>query len=188
MAEANGIRDLPKEGIQSILEGYLVNDRNRSLPQVPNETLGLSSMRQNLSSSFNRLRRGITNHIGRNTNQPQNQTPMEVDAEQLSPTSLHTQLTAYQFTVRNLHEQNDRNTELLGCLEAAVVEKDSEISRLRNEETQKDLRLQAQHRDFQAQLSAEQTAREQVTNTLKGLWQELAALKEVQKRSQPNGC
>ena len=103
MAEANGIRELAKEGIQSILEGYSVNDSDRSLPQVPNETLGLSSVRQNLSSSFNRLRRGITNHIGKNNNQPQNQTPMEVDAEQLSLTSLHTQLTAYQSTVRTLH-------------------------------------------------------------------------------------
>ena len=61
MAEANGIRKLPKEGIQSILEGYLVNDSDRSLPQVPNETLGLSSVQQNLSSLFNSLRRGITN-------------------------------------------------------------------------------------------------------------------------------
>ena len=143
MAEANGIRDLPKEGVQSIFEGYSVNDSDRSLLQVPNETLGLSSMWQNLSSSFNHLRRGITNCISRNTNQPQNQTPMEVDAEQLSPTSLHTQLTAYQSTVRNLHEQNDHNAELLRRLEAAIVEKDLEISRLRNEETQKDLRLQA---------------------------------------------
>ena len=104
MAEANGIHELPKEGVQSILEGYSVNDSDRSLPQVPNETLGLSSIRQNLSSSFNQLRRGITNHIGKNTSQPQNQTPMEVDAEQLSPTSLRTQLTAYQSTVRTLHE------------------------------------------------------------------------------------
>ena len=70
---------------------------------------------------------------------------MEVDVEQLSPTSLHTQLTAYQSTVRNLHEQSDHNVELLGCLEAAVVKKDLEISRLRIEETQKDLRLEAQH-------------------------------------------
>ena len=130
MAEANGIRELPKEGVQSILKGYSVNNSDRSLPQVPNETLGLSSVRQNLSSSFNWLRRGITNCIGRNTNQPQNQTPMEVDAEQLSPTSLHTQLTAYQSTVRTLHEQNDWNTELLGHLEATVTEKDAEISRL----------------------------------------------------------
>ena len=145
MAEANSICDLPKEGIQSILEGYSVNDSDRSLPQVPNETLGLSSIRQNLSSSFNHLRRGITNHISRNTNQPQSQTPMEVDAEQLSPNSLCIQLTAYQSTVRNLHEQNDRNEELLRRLEAAVTEKDLEISRLRNEEIEKDLRLQAQH-------------------------------------------
>ena len=145
MAEANGIRDLPKEGVQSILEGYSVNDSNRSLPQVPNETLGLSSIRQNLSSLFNRLRRGITNCISRNINQLQSQTPMEVDTEQLSPNSLHIQLTAYQSTVRNLHEQNDQNAELLGCLEATVTEKDSEISHLRIEETQKDLRLQAQH-------------------------------------------
>ena len=70
---------------------------------------------------------------------------MEVDAEQLSPTSLRTQLAAYQSTVRNLHKQNDCNAELLGHLEAAIIEKDSEISRLQNEETQKDLRLQAQY-------------------------------------------
>ena len=98
MAEANGICDLPKEGVQSILKGYSVNDSDRSLPQASNETLGLSSMQQNLSSSFNHLRRGITNCIVRNTNQPQNQAPMEVDTEQLSPTSLHTQLTAYQLS------------------------------------------------------------------------------------------
>ena len=53
---------------------------------------------------------------------------MEIDAEQLSPTSLRTHLTAYQSTVRTLHEQNDRNAELLGRLEAAVMEKDAEIS------------------------------------------------------------
>ena len=43
MAEANGIRDLPREGIQSILDGYSDNDSKQSLPQVPNETWGLSS-------------------------------------------------------------------------------------------------------------------------------------------------
>ena len=53
MAEANGIRELPKQGIQSILEGYSIDDSDRSLPQVPNETLGLSSVSQTLSSSFN---------------------------------------------------------------------------------------------------------------------------------------
>ena len=167
MAEANGIHELPKQGIQSILEGYSIDDSERSLPQVPNETLGLSRISQTLSSSFNRLRRGITNRIGKHTSQPQHQTPTEVDAEQLSPTSLRTHLTAYQSTVRTLHKQNDCNAELLGRLEAAVMEKDAEISRLHNEEMENDLRLQAQHCDFQAQLSAEQTAREQVTNTLK---------------------
>ena len=50
--------------------------------------------------------------------------------------------------VRTLHEQNDHYAELLGRLEAAVTKKDAEISRLRNEEMEKDLRLQAQHRDF----------------------------------------
>ena len=140
---------------------------------------------QNLSSSFNRLRRDITNHIGKNTNQPQNQTPKEVDTEQLSPTSLRTQLTAYQSTVRTLHEQNDQNAELLGHLEAAVMEKDVEISCLQNEEMEKDLRLQAQHRNFQTQLSAEQLAREQVTNTLKVMRQELEALKEAQNGHNP---
>ena len=46
MAEANGIRDLPKQGVQSILEGFSIDDSERSLPQVPNETLGLSSVSQ----------------------------------------------------------------------------------------------------------------------------------------------
>ena len=55
MAEANGIRELPKQGIQSILEDYSVNDSERSLPQIPNETLGLSSVSQTLSSSFYQL-------------------------------------------------------------------------------------------------------------------------------------
>ena len=151
MAEANGIRDLPKQGVQSILKGFSIDDSERSLPQVPNETLGRSSVSQTLSSSFNR--------IGKHTSQPQHQTSKEIDVEQLSPTSLRTHLTAYQATVRTLHEQNDHNAELLGRLEAAVMEKDTEISRLRKEEMEKELRLQAQHRDFQAQLSAEQTAR-----------------------------
>ena len=96
-----------------------------------------------------------------------------------------THLTAYQSTVRTLHEQNDRNAELLGCLEAAVMEKDAEISQLHNEEMEKDLRLQAQHRDFQAQLSAEQMAHEQVTNTLELMHQELEALKEAQSSPNP---
>ena len=185
MAEANGIRDLPKQGIQSILEGFSIDDSERSLPQVPNETLGRSSVSQTLSSSFNRLRRGITNRIGKHTSQPQHQTSNEIDADQLSPTSLRTHLTAYQATVRTLHEQNDHNAELLGCLEAAVTEKDTEISRLCNEEMEKELRLQAQHRDFQAQLSAEQMAREQVTNTLELMRQELEALKEAQNGPNP---
>ena len=180
MAEANGIRDLPKQDVQSILEGFSIDDSERSLPQVPNETLGLSSVSQTLSSSFNRLRRGITNRIGKHTSQPQDQTSKEINVEQLSPTSLRTHLTAYQATVRTLHAQNDHNAELLGRLEAAV-----EISRLRNEEMEKELRLQAQHRDFQAQLSAEQTAREQVTNTLEVMRQELEVLKEAQNGPNP---
>ena len=149
------------------------------------ETLGLSSVSQTLSSSFNRLRRGITNRIGKHTSQPQDQTSKEINVEQLSPTSLHTHLTAYQATVRTLHVQNDHNAELLGRLEAAVTEKDAEISRLRNEEMEKKLRRQAQHRDFQAQLSAEQTAREQVTNTLEIMRQELEVLKEAQNGPNP---
>ena len=185
MAEANGIHDLPKQGVQGILEGFSIDDSERSLPQVPNETLGRSSVSQTLSSSFNRLRRGITNRIGKHTSQPQHQTSNEIDADQLSPTSLHTHLTAYQATVRTLHEQNDHNAELLGCLEAAVTEKDTEISRLHNEEMEKELRLQAQHRDFQAQLSAEQTACEQVTNMLELMRQELEALKEAQNGPNP---
>ena len=65
------------------------------------------------------------------------------------------------------------------------MEKDAEISRLRNKEMEKYLRLQAQHCDFQAQLSAEQMAHEQVTNTLKLMCQELEALKEAQSGPNP---
>ena len=98
---------------------------------------------------------------------------------------MRTRLTAYQATVRTLHEQNNHNAELLGRLEATVMEKDAEISRLRNEEMEKDLGLQAQHRNFQAQSSAEQNAHEQVTNTLKLMRQELEALKEAQSAPNP---
>ena len=59
MAESlQGISALPTGDIQSILEGELENDSQHSLSQVPNETIdatGLSSVRQNLSSSFNSL-------------------------------------------------------------------------------------------------------------------------------------
>ena len=65
------------------------------------------------------------------------------------------------------------------------MQKHTEISRLRNEEMEKDLRLQAQHRDFQAQLSAEQMAREQVTNTLELMRQKLEALKGAQNGPNP---
>ena len=106
MVEANGIRELPKQGVQSILEGYSINDSERSLPQVPNETLGLSSVSQTLSSSFNRLRRGVTNGIGKNTSQQQHQTSTEVDAEQLSPTSLRTHLTTFQAMHKMIVMQN----------------------------------------------------------------------------------
>ena len=50
---------------------------------------------------------------------------------------------------------------------------------------EKDLRLQAQHPDFQTQLSAEQLAHQQVTNTLKVMHQELEALKEAQNGHNP---
>ena len=63
MAEAGSIHKLRKEDVQSILEGYSDNESDRSLPQVPNETISLSSVRQNLSMSFNRLRRDITDRM-----------------------------------------------------------------------------------------------------------------------------
>ena len=50
---------------------------------------------------------------------------------------------------------------------------------------EKDLRLQTQHRDFQTQLSAEQLACEQVTNTLEIMCQELEAVKEAQNSHNP---
>ena len=50
---------------------------------------------------------------------------------------------------------------------------------------EKDLRLQAQHCNFQTQLLAEQLAHEQVTNTLEVMHQELEALKEAQNGHNP---
>ena len=73
------------EDVQSILEGRSENDSPHSLLQLPNKTIdatGLSSIRQNLSSLFSHLRRGLASHIGRHTNQTQNPVSMEVDAEQ----------------------------------------------------------------------------------------------------------
>ena len=95
--------------IQSILEGESEINSQHSLPQIHDATIdatGLSSIQQNLSSSFNCLSRGIANRIGRHINQSQKPVDMEVDAEQLSPTSLRTQLAAYQSTVKDLHDQN----------------------------------------------------------------------------------
>ena len=88
---AQGIRDITTECVQSMLDGKSDLSSQLSLPQVPDATIdgtGLSSIRQNLSSSFNHLHRGIVNHIGQGTNQQQSPTDMEVDTDQLSPTSL----------------------------------------------------------------------------------------------------
>ena len=68
MAESlQGIRALPMGDIQSILEGESEDDSQHSLPQVPDttvDTTGLSSIHQNLSSSFSHLQRGLASHIG----------------------------------------------------------------------------------------------------------------------------
>ena len=110
---------------------------------------------------------------------------MEVKAEQLSPTSLHTQLAAYQNTVKDLHDQTNHNAELLGCLETMVSEKEGEISRLRTAEVQKDLRIEVQQRDFQDQLITKQAAHQQVTGTLEELRQELEAIKNEHNTENP---
>ena len=110
---------------------------------------------------------------------------MEVDTEKLSPTTLCTQLAAYQNTIRDLHDQHQLNTELLGCLEAMVTKKEMEISRLRIAETEKDLRLEAQQCNLQNQPFVEQTAREQVSSTLEGLQQELEVIKREQANHKP---
>ena len=72
MAESlQGIRALPTGDFQSILEDEWENDSQRSLQQVPNETInatGLSSIHQNLSSSFSHLRRGLANCMADITN------------------------------------------------------------------------------------------------------------------------
>ena len=44
MAEANGIRNLRMEQVQSILEGYLDNDSQHPLPQVPVATKDATSL------------------------------------------------------------------------------------------------------------------------------------------------
>ena len=141
MAESHqGIRALRTGDIQSILEGESENNSQRSLLQVPNKTIDatdLSGVCQNLSSSFSHFRRGLASAIGQQPTQPQNPASVEVDADQLSPTSLRTQLTAYQAMVRDLHDQNNHNAKLLGHLEIMVTDKEAEISRLLTEEMQK---------------------------------------------------
>ena len=66
-----------------------------------------------------------------------------------------------------------------------VTDKESEISQLRTSEMEKDLRIQVQQRDFQNQLVTKQAAREQVSGTLEGLWQELEAIKSNQNVQNP---
>ena len=60
-----------------------------------------------------------------------------------------------------------------------------EISHSQTEETQKDLQIQVQQRDFQDQLVAEQTAHQQVSSTLEVLQQELEALRSKQNGHNP---
>ena len=58
---------------------------------------------------------------------------MEVDAEQLSPNSLRTQLTAYQTTVKFLHEQNEHATQnCLDVLKLSSPKKTLKLVGLRN--------------------------------------------------------
>ena len=102
---------------------------------------------------------------------------MEIDTDQLSPNSMCAQLATYHSTVQKLYDQNQRNTEILGRLETVVTEKESEISRLRSLETEKDLRLEAQQRDFHDQLNAEQNTRQEITNTLQELCNELEQIR-----------
>ena len=66
-----------------------------------------------------------------------------------------------------------------------IMDKESEISRLRNAEMEKDLRIQAQQSDFQDQLIAKQAARKQVSSTLEVLRQELEAIKSNQNTQNP---
>ena len=66
-----------------------------------------------------------------------------------------------------------------------VSENELEISRLRTAEMEKDLRIEAQQRDFQSQLITEQAACPQVSGTLEGLQQELEAIKSEQNTQNP---
>ena len=66
-----------------------------------------------------------------------------------------------------------------------VLEKESEISRLGTVETEKDLRIEMQQRDFQNQLIPEQAACQQVSGTLAGLQQELEAIRSKQNTQNP---
>ena len=52
-------------------------------------------------------------------------------------------------------------------------------------ETEKDLRIKAQQRDFQNQLTTEQTARQEVSSTLEGLQRELEAIRPDQNNQNP---
>ena len=67
-----------------------------------------------------------------------------------------------------MHAQNQHNAEILERLEGLIIEKEAEISRLRESITEKDLQLQAQQCDFRMQLDlvSKQNAQQDVTNTL----------------------
>ena len=66
-----------------------------------------------------------------------------------------------------------------------MSEKESKISRLRVLEAEKDLRIKAQQRDFLNQLIIEQTARQEVSNTLGELRRELEMIRSAQNVQNP---
>ena len=67
----------------------------------------------------------------------------------------------------------------LDDLKQLYQKKKLEISRLQTAEMEKDLRIEAQQRDFQDQLIAKQAACQQVSGTLEGLQQELEVIKGI---------
>ena len=90
---------------------------------------------------------------------------MEVDAEQLSPTS-------YAHNLQHIKTLSkismSRMNIMRNCLDDLKLSSPKKIQKLvacKSKKHKKDIRIKAQQRDFQTQLIMEQTACQQVSNT-----------------------
>ena len=140
--------DMMRSSLQDILDGNDVNV-STALPTVPQDT----------TNPFINPNQTLADII---------------PGQNLGPLS-SLKITDADLILRNLNselttavEKNDASTALLQRMDEHQKRIEAKVAELKAE-TKKDLRLEAQQRDFQNQLFTEQTMGEQVSDTLEGL-------------------